>query len=451
LIVVIVVARADFRNFGKFGRIKESRKNQKGEKNMEFSIKQETLKEEIGFIQGIIDKKTISPALSSILFQSVSEDKIRVTGSNLEMTMHINMPAQVSEQGTVLVSAKRIFDIARSLDLPEIRFRAEESSWVHVESGNAKFRIASIDVTEYPEVPAETKVGAQLDSNMLLAFIQMTGFAISQEQSRYLLSAAKFLSVNENDGKSQNRRRKLRMVTTDGHRLAMVEKDLEGESSEVGNLDILIPRRALQEIAKICRHENKLGLGEDERHLYFTSENRSLIVRKLVGNFPNYEAVIPKESPFVAEFDSATLRAALRRVSLMADEMSHAVKITLMKNEAVIEAFSQDGEAKEVIPVVYDGEDFTIGFNSQYIQEFLDVVLSVGASKASESSAESVEETEKEIESNKVKVREVAKDGSDEEKGRIRFEFRDSNSQVLMRPLGWKDYNYVYVLMPLRL
>ncbi len=412
---------------------------------MELVINQETLKEELSFMQGIVEKKAAVTALSNILLQSVGEDKVRMTGSNMEITMHVYAPAQVFEKGAVLIGAKKIFDIARLLDSSEVRFQAEENSWVRVESGNAKFRVASLDVKEYPDVPISAKTNLELTSDLILSFIQMTSFAMSQEQSRYLLSAAKFLSVDE-----AGNRKKLRMVTTDGHRLAMVEKAFNGSDShktdsaeslsEVGDLDILIPKRALQELAKICRSVEKVELGEDERHLYFGCGSRSLIVRKLVGNFPNYEAVIPKESPFRAEFDVSVLRSALRRVSLMADEMSHAVKITLRKNEALIEAFSQDGQAQETIPAVYDGDLFTIGFNSQYIQEFLDVVLSVSGSFS-----EAVEEVEKEVESDKVKVK------ASEGKRRISFEFRDSNSQVVMRPLGLKDYNYVYVVMPLRL
>lgn len=424
------------KNLKKLRNQKSRNLKQKEEKIMEFLINRELLKEELGFMQGIVEKKATIAALSNILFKSVGKDKVRITGSNLDVTMHIECPAKILKEGMSLVNAKKIFDISRLLDAEEIHFLTEENSWIRIESNNARFKIASMPVDEYPEVPDSAKTGLKLISSDVLTFMKMTSFAISQEQSRYLLSAAKLLTVN-----GANNEKKLRMVTTDGHRLAMIEKSLTDSSDEVGNLDILIPKRVLQELSRICRggDSNSIEFGEDERHLYFSHGNSVLIARKLVGNFPNYEAVIPKESPFTAEFEPLSFSSALKRVSLMADEMSHAVKITLKKDEALIEAFSQDGEAKEVIPIVYDGEEFTVGFNSQYIQDFLDVVLS-----ATESYKEG--DSEEEIEADKVKVK-VSEGG----KIRIKFEFRDSNSQVLMRPVGLKGYDYIYVVMPLRL
>ena len=228
-----------------------------------------------------------------------------------------------------------------------------------------------------------------------------------------------------------------RMVTTDGHRLAFIQKYLGESVTE--NMDALIPKKALMELVKISRDSGgEVAFGEDPNHIYFEVDGRLLITRKLSGNFPNYEMVIPKDNDRVVTFEVDAMRSALRRVSLMADERTRSVKLTIRTGEIEIGAqSSEEGEASEKVSAEYNGEEVQIGFNSQYLQEFLNVV-GAAASEAEESAPE--QETEGET----VRV----KTGG---RPRIAFEFKDGNAQTQMRVAGDTAYDYKYIVMPLRI
>ena len=229
-----------------------------------------------------------------------------------------------------------------------------------------------------------------------------------------------------------------RMVTTDGHRLAFIEKQLT-ETLDAGTMDALIPKKALMELTKIARDSSgEVSFGEDENHIYFEVNGRLLITRKLSGSFPNYEMVIPKDNDKKAIFDAEEMKNALRRVALMADERTRSVRLTIKPNEIEIGAqSSEEGEANEKVAADYNGEEVNIGFNSQYLQEFLNVVGS-GESQADET-------IEKETDGETVRIKENAN------RLRIAFEFKDGNGQTQLNIAGDKNYDYKYIVMPLRI
>ena len=226
----------------------------------------------------------------------------------------------------------------------------------------------------------------------------------------------------------------VKMVTTDGHRLAYIEKR---ENIE-GAMDALIPKKALVELTKIARDASgEVSFGEDPNHIYFEVDGRLLITRKLSGTFPNYEMVIPKGNDKVAIFDCEEMKAAIRRVSLMADERTRSVKLHIRENEINISSqAAEEGEADEVVSAEYSGEEVQVGFNAQYLQEFLNVVGS--------GEVQSAENVEQETDGDKVKV----KDGG---RLKIAFEFKDGNAGIQLRPANDSGYDYKYVVMPLRI
>ncbi|MEJ7699732.1 MAG: hypothetical protein WKF71_08835 [Pyrinomonadaceae bacterium] len=204
-------------------------------------------------------------------------------------------------------------------------------------------------------------------------------------------------------------------------------------------MDALIPRKALMELTKIARDsKGEVSFGEDANHIYFEVDGRLLITRKLSGTFPNYEMVIPKDNDKTVTFDAEEMKNAIRRVSLMADERTRSIRITIKTNEIEIGAqSSEEGEANEKVLAEYTGEEVQIGFNAQYLQEFLNVV---GAGES-----DSIETTEKETDGETVRVKESAN------RLRIAFEFKDGNAQTQMNIAGDTNYNYKYIVMPLRI
>ena len=396
---------------------------------MEFVIKQNVLKEELGFVQGIVEKKSTIPVLSNILIESVGESTIRIVGTDLDVTIRCEAGADIKQSGAMCIQARKLFDIVRLLDGGDVHFTKEENNWVKLNCGKSNFRLAGVSRDTFPEVPSFKSAPMKLSADIFNHFIQNTSFAITNEQSRFTLSGAKFMI----DGGAA------RMVTTDGHRLAFIEKKLADGAAAETTMDALIPRKALMELVKISRDaKGDVSFGEDANHIYFEVGGRLLITRKLSGTFPNYEMVIPKDNDKTAIFDADEMKTAIRRVSLMADERTRSVRLTIRENEIEIGAqSSEEGEANEKVAAEYTGEEVSVGFNAQYLQDFLNVV---GAGET-----ETGEMTEKETDGETVRVKEA------DNRLKIAFEFKDGNAQTQMNIAGDKNYDYKYIVMPLRI
>ncbi|HEY0005049.1 MAG TPA: DNA polymerase III subunit beta [Pyrinomonadaceae bacterium] len=370
---------------------------------MEFSISKSALQKELGFVQGIVEKKNTIPVLSNILIESVGENTIRLIGTDLDVTIRCETEADIKTPGSMCVQARKLFDISRLLADAQVRFRKEENEWVTVECENFRSKIAGVSRDQFPEVPSFKSAPMKLPADIFKSFIDRTIFAITQEESRYTLSGAKFI-LDKTGAK---------MVTTDGHRLAYVARQDLGSHAPTETMDALIPRKTLAELTKLtASFEGEINLGSDENHIYFEVGPRLLISRKLSGQFPNYEMVMPKGNDKSVVFDSAQLNHAIRRVALMADDRSHAIRMHLALNQLKISSQNaEEGEALEVIATEYSGEDTEIGFNAQYLQDFLNVIG----------------------------------------EGQVNFEFKDGNSQAQLRPANDADYEYKYVVMPMRI
>ncbi len=405
---------------------------------MEFSIKQSVLKEELGFIQGVVERKATIPVLSNILIESLGEGSIRIVGTDLDVTIRCDAEAEIKSPGAMCIQARKLFDIVRTLDGGDVHFKKSDNEWVEMKAGRAKFRLAGVNKEQYPEIPIFKSAPMKLSAEVFNYFIQNTAFAITNETSRFTLSGAKFVIDGE----------KARMVTTDGHRLAFIEKVLDVKSD--AKMDALIPKKALLELVKISRDEaGDVSFGEDQNHIYFETGGRLLITRKLTGNFPNYEMVMPKDNDKKVVFDLAEMKAAVRRISLMADERNRSIRVTVRDGEVEITAqSSEEGEGAEIVPADYTGEEVLLVFNHQYVQEFLNIVGALeNASGGDASVNERAEDAAESDGSNAGTAR--AKDTKSPT--RISFEFKDANAATQIRIDGDTTYDYKYIVMPLRI
>jgi len=371
---------------------------------MQFVVSKQNLQRELGFVQGVVEKKNTIPVLSNILLESVGENSIRITGTDLDVTIRCDMDAdEITTPGSMCVQARKLFEIARLLPDAPVSFKKEDNDWVTVKCDRARFKMVGVARDAFPEVPTFKSAPTKIAASVLKTFIDRTIFAITQEESRYTLSGAKFMLDDEG----------ARMVTTDGHRLAYVEKKNVTKNGTTQNIDTLIPRKTLAELTKLTAgFDEDISLGMDENHIYFQIGSRLLISRMLYGQFPNYEMVMPKNNDKSVEFNSGLLNLAIRRVALMADERSHAIRFHLEPNQLVISSQNaEEGEANETLQTEYAGEETDIGFNAQYLQEFLNVV---GDAK-------------------------------------VAFDFKDGNSQAQLKPSENGDYDYKYIVMPMRI
>jgi DNA polymerase-3 subunit beta len=371
---------------------------------MQFVVSKQNLQKELGFVQGVVERKNTIPVLSNILIESVGEGTIRITGTDLDVTIRCDMDAEeISTSGSICVQARKLFEIARLLPDAPVSFKKEDNEWVTVKCARARFKLVGVAREAFPEVPSFKSAPTKIAANVLKTFIDRTIFAITQEESRYTLSGAKFM-LDESGA---------RMVTTDGHRLAYVEKQNITKNGANQTIDTLIPRKTLAELTKLTSGiDEDISLGMDDNHIYFQVGPRLLISRMLYGQFPNYEMVMPKNNDKSVQFDSSSLNLAIRRVALMADERSHAIRFHLEPNQLVISSQNaEEGEANETLLTDYSGEETDIGFNAQYLQEFLNVI---GDAK-------------------------------------VAFEFKDGNSQAQLQPTESTEYNYKYIVMPMRI
>ncbi|MFY9572051.1 MAG: DNA polymerase III subunit beta [Blastocatellia bacterium] len=370
---------------------------------MQFSVNKNALLKELNLLQGIVEKKSTIPILSNVLIETATDSTILLVATDLDVSLQTECAAESSRTGSIVLQARKLFDIVRNLPDAQINFTKEDNDWVRIVCDSSEFRIVGQAKEHFPSTPKAEKSGVMIPAARLHSLISRTVFAITQEESRYALNGA-LLSFSEG---------RLQMVATDGHRLALAAATIEQTEGQADSLKVIIPKKALIELAKLTAgSEDDLDLSRDENHLYFEIQNRHLTSRMLAGQFPNYELVLPKNNDKTISLNVDKITQAIRRAALMADERSHGVKIDLSNGKLSITSQSADvGEAKEMIPLDYSGESISIGFNAQYVLDFLGVV------------------------------------GTDE----VLFEFKDEQSPALLRPSGEGESDYKYVVMPMRL
>jgi DNA polymerase-3 subunit beta len=407
---------------------------------MEFKIKQSVLKEELGYIQGVVERKTTIPVLSNILIESIGENEIRIVGTDLDCTIRCDAEAEIVTPGAVCVQARKLFDIVRALDSGDVHFKKGDNEWVTMKCGNANFRLAGVSREQFPELPSFKSTPLKLPAETFSYFIRNTAFAITNEQSRFTLSGAKFIL---GEGRAK-------MVTTDGHRLAYVERAIDDKDAV---MDTLVPRKALLELVKLARSNGEVSFGEDQNHIYFETEGRLLITRKLSGQFPNYEMVMPKDNDRSAVFDLDEMSRAVRRMSLIADERNRSIRLIIREGEIEVTAqSSEEGEGSEKVQADYKGDEITLGFNWQYLLEF----LTNAATGDLEAVASASDPASSESEPGAVATGSSSGTGTATAKEgrsplRITFDFKDANAQTQMSIAGETTYDYKYIVMPLRI
>lgn len=372
---------------------------------MEFSVSKGDLVRELSLSQGVVEKKTTIPILSNVLVEA-SDNRILLTATDLELGIRSSCPARVKRQGAGTIPAKKLLDYVRLLPEADVDVKLQENQWASLLCGRSRTRIAGMSRESFPELPKMPEPVARIPVRALAAMIGKTIFAISAEESRFTLNGALLIL----------KAKALSMVATDGHRLALVETamDLAGVS---GQFRALLPRKAMAEILKLAQDagaDAEISFSSDDNHLFFQLGDRLLLSRKLTGNFPDFERVLPKEHPHEVQLSRDEFRASIERVSQFSDERSRAIRLKVGEGEMRIHSsLSETGESEESVAADYDGEPVEIGFNAQYLIDFL---------------------------------RAVPQD-------QVVFYFRDPNSAGELRPGDGTngDESYRYVVMPMRI
>jgi DNA polymerase-3 subunit beta len=329
---------------------------------MEFTVSKSDLVRELSLSQGVVEKKTTIPILSNVLLEA-SGDRLFLTATDLELGLRTSCPARVKKEGSGTIPAKKLLDYVRLLPEADITVKFAENHWASLTCGRSRTRIAGMSRESFPELPPMPEAVAQIPTKQLTAMIARTMFAISMEESRFTLNGA-LLLLGDNG---------LTMVATDGHRLAYVHRPAAEASNGHVAYRALVPRKAMGEIAKLGDDpESKVSFGGDDNHLFFEFGPRLLITRKLTGNFPDYERVLPQDNIHIARLSTSEVKGAIERVAQFADERSRAIRVQFTTGEVkVFSSALETGESEESVPAEYAGPDLEIGFNAQYLLDFL--------------------------------------------------------------------------------
>ena len=370
---------------------------------MEFTVNKTELVRELNLSQGVVEKKTTIPILSNVLFET-DGDRLILTATDLELGIRCSCPAKVSRQGAGTIPARKLLDYVRLLPDADIQVKFGDNQWANLLCGRSRTRIAGMSRESFPELPQMPEVLAEIPLSILAAMVQKTIFAISAEESRFTLNGALLLVRSEG----------LTMVATDGHRLSLVESNVPLPS--VGApYRALLPRKAMQELVKLSSDAGEdmmVRFSGDDNHLFFEVGERLLISRKLTGNFPDYERVLPKDQPNSISLRRDDLRSAIERVAQFSDERSRAIRLQMMPGELKVHSsLSETGESEESLSAEYGGPQTEIGFNAQYMLDFLRASTDPDVS----------------------------------------FHFRDANSAGELRPSSSDNGRYRYVIMPMRI
>ncbi len=370
--------------------------------DLEIQVAKQPFLKELQLLQGIIERKNTMPVLANLLL-TADKNGIELTASDLEVALRIRAEADVKKNGTATVPAKKLFEIVRTLpDLSTVSIKKMENNWIEIRCGSAHFKLVGLPVEEYPSLPdigKEKTIG--LPAAVLKEAIRRVIFSIAQEDIRYAMNGALF-QIEEN---------RLLLVGTDGHRLAYASTELEsGRSPE--KVEVIISRKALGELMKLLPDaKEEVQFGKFENFLFFQVDSHLLLSRNIEAQFPNYDKFISLRNDKTAVFNAVELNKTLQRVAVLANERSRAVEFSLAEQGATLSSANPEmGEASDSMEIQYEGTPLKIGFNSQYLSEFLTAI--------------SAEE--------------------------VIFELNTESTAALLKPKGTDQYDYRYILMPMR-
>ncbi len=342
---------------------------------MELKIATSELSKALGRSQGIVEKKSTMPILSHVLLEA-RKDQLIVSATDLDLAVSSEHKegCEILKDGAVAVSARHLYDIVRALPEQQVTLKKAHNNYLELRSGPSEFRIVGLPAEDFPTLPRFEKVPfGEIDPKLLLDMVERTYFAVSTDETRYNLNGVFFEPSAD----------ALRLVATDGHRLALVERQVGGTFGL--KRGVILPKKGLQELRKLLAEaaeagaeaggETKLGFVENSAIVH--RPGVTLSMRLIEGLFPDYRQVIPKGSDRAVKLGRDRFQETLRRMSLLSTDKAHAVKLELVKGTLKVSSQNPDlGEAKEEVPVDYAGEPLKIGFNARYILDVLSVVQS---------------------------------------------------------------------------
>jgi DNA polymerase-3 subunit beta len=369
---------------------------------MKLTITREQLQEGLVAVAASVPAKTTLPILSNILLEA-TKDGIRLSGTDLDIAVSTTVTASVDQEGAITLPARKLVEIVRELPSAAIRLTASGEQRVTIECGRSRFRLLGLPREEFPAFPSvKFEGGWRTSSRELQKLIGHVAFAASTEESRPILNGVLW----------ELRPERMRMVATNGHRLARMDVPTS-ETQGASQADLIVPPKALEQIRRLFDTDETVEIARSENHLGFRTGSTQIFTRLIEGPYPNYEQVIPRENDKAATADKGALTSALRRMSIVASDQTHRIRMAFANGSCKLSVQTPDlGEAQEELNVSYEGDPLEIGFNAAYLLEILKYIP------------------------------------TDE----VRMTFKAPERAATCEPVGWDDpASYLALVMPLRL
>ena len=327
---------------------------------MRFTISREKLQEGLAAVGASIPAKTTLPVLANILVETTDKG-IRLSGTDLDIAVSTEVAADVDAPGGITIPAKKLTEIARELPPSPVKIASSGEQRITLDCGRSHFKILGLPRDEFPSFPAvrfDEKTW-RIRSGEVQKLIGHTAFAVSTEESRPILNGVLW----------ELRPDRMRMVATNGHRLAKMEVPITAAGAQS---DLIVPPKALEQIRRLFPADEELEIARGENHLGFRSPFTAVYTRLIEGPYPNYEQVIPKDNEKFAVADKQSLVSALKRMSVIASDQTHRIRLSFNSGMLKLSVQTPDlGEANDELPIRYTGDQLDIGFNASYLLEIL--------------------------------------------------------------------------------
>lgn len=338
---------------------------------MEFRIDRDEFAKGLYRAQNVVEKKGTMAILLNVLIEA-QKDGISIMATDLEIALKGFHPAEILKEGKSTLSAKKLYEVVKELPEKNVSLRLKENQWMEISSGKSIFNIMGLSAETFPSMLTYEEEGFfSAEVEVLKEMIEKTIFAVSSDESRYNLMGVFFTKARDEEGKD------IRMVATDGYRLSMIDRPLkiEGKGLESG---ILLPKKGLMELSRLLEEGGeKVSMKLVNNNFIVKREGVVLIMRLLDAEFPDYRQVIPQKGKRHFRMKRSQILESLHRVSILSSEKTKGVKFHFSQDLLELSTYNPElGEAKEELPLDYKGEDLTVGFNSRFVLEVLNILKS---------------------------------------------------------------------------
>ncbi len=338
---------------------------------MNFEITKDDFLKALTKVQGIIEKRHTIPILANVLLET-RNNELLITATDLEVGLKTKFPCRVEEEGKVTVSAKKLFEIIKELPNSTVQFSSKNNFWVEIKCEKSLFNLVGLSPEDFPRFPEITENVTDLESALFIEMIDKTIFSVSNDETKFNLTGI-YIKYEVQDTEN-----KLTFVSTDGHRLSMITKNMKTELDDNFAKGFILPKKGIFEIRKLIENtDENIGIGISDNNFIVRYMDTVLVMRLVDGEFPDYTRVIPQKTENYALINKDDFLHALKRISILSSEKSKGIKINF-KNDLLILSSSNPelGDAKEEIDTVYNGQEISIGFNAKYIIDILQVIKS---------------------------------------------------------------------------